>query len=252
MNNQKNKKITVLVPCYNEEDGIGDVITGFDKESLKSMGFDLDILVIDNNSTDRTGEIARSLGATVIVEKQKGKGNAMRTGFKNVPKDTDYVAMLDGDNTYRPQELIRLIEPLNSGFSRVVIGTRLNGRIMPGSMTKLNYAGNWIFSHLVKYLYASNVTDVLTGYFAWKRDVIEDLHLHLESNGFAIEMEMITKMSKLGEEIYSVPISYDSREGESNLRPFYDGSRILMMLLRNLFWKPNKNMSVEGVSAVSY
>ena len=252
MNIQKNKKITVLVPCYNEEDGIGDVITGFDKESLKSMGFDLDILVIDNNSTDRTGEIARSLGATVIVEKQKGKGNAMRTGFKNVPKDTDYVAMLDGDNTYRPQELIRLIEPLNSGFSRVVIGTRLNGRIMPGSMTKLNYAGNWIFSHLVKYLYASNVTDVLTGYFAWKRDVIEDLHLHLESNGFAIEMEMITKMSKLGEEIYSVPISYDSREGESNLRPFYDGSRILMMLLRNLFWKPNKNMSVEGVSAVSY
>lgn len=243
MTNSFQKKITILIPCYNEESGIGDVITGFDREALKASGFDTEIIVIDNNSMDRTGEIARSLGATVLVEKNKGKGNAMRTGFKNVPKDTDYVVMLDGDNSYRPQELMRLIEPLNSGFSRVVVGSRLTGRIMPGSMTKFNYFGNWFFSHLVKYLYMTNVTDVLTGYFAWKRDVIDDLHLHLESNGFAIEMEMITKMSKLGEEIYSVPISYDAREGESNLRPIYDGTRILLMLLRNLFWKPTKNLS---------
>lgn len=240
MTNSFQKKITILIPCYNEESGIGDVITGFNREELRSQGFETEIIVIDNNSTDKTGEIARGLGATVLVEKNKGKGNAMRTGFRNIPKDSDYVVMLDGDNSYRPQELMRLIEPLNSGFSRVVIGSRLTGRIMPGSMTRFNYIGNWVFSHLVKYLYMANVTDVLTGYFAWKRDVIDDLHLHLESNGFAIEMEMITKMSRLGEEIYSVPISYDSREGASNLRPIYDGTRILMMLIKNLFWKPAK------------
>lgn len=245
-----NKKITILIPCYNEEGGIGDVIKGFDKNYIKSQGYDLDVIVIDNNSKDRTGEIARELGATVIVEKQKGKGNAMRTGFKSIPSDTDYVVMLDGDNSYKPQELLRLIEPLNSGFCRVVVGSRLTGRIMPGSMTTLNRAGNWVFSHLVKYLYMANVTDVLTGYFAWKREVIEDLHLHLESDGFAIEMEMITKMSKLGEEIYSVPISYEAREGESNLRPFYDGSRILAMLVRNLFWKPAK-MKIKKIAFVS-
>lgn len=136
MTNQENKKISILIPCYNEEAGIADVIKGFNKEDLNTKGFDLSILVIDNNSTDRTGDIARGLGAEVIVEKQKGKGNAMRTGFKNIPEDADYVVMLDGDNTYRPQELMRLIEPLDSGFTRVVIGSRLTGKIMPGLCQK--------------------------------------------------------------------------------------------------------------------
>jgi glycosyltransferase involved in cell wall biosynthesis len=80
MTNSFQKKITILIPCYNEESGIGDVIKGFNREELKASGFDTEIIVIDNNSKDRTGEIARELGATVIVEKNKGKGNAMRTG----------------------------------------------------------------------------------------------------------------------------------------------------------------------------
>lgn len=82
------------------------------------------------------------------------------------------------------------------------------------------------------------MTDVLTGYFAWTRKTMETLRPHLVSEGFAIEMEMITKMAKLGDEIYCVPISYHARAGESNLRPFYDGSRILSLLIRNIFWKP--------------
>ena len=112
--------------------------------------------------------------------------------------DTDYVVMLDGDNTYQPKEVLRLIELLHSGFYDVALGSRMGGRISEGSMAGFNQAGNWIFSHLVRYFYRVNVTDVLTGYFAWKREVVERLRPHLVSKGFAIEMEMITKMGTVG------------------------------------------------------
>lgn len=234
------KKITILIPCFNEEKGIRDVIKKFPVKSLGCQGFELNVVVIDNNSSDRTSEIAKECGATVIFEPMQGKGNAIRTGFNSITKDTDYIVMLDGDDTYRPEEVFRLVEPLDSEFCNVVIGSRLGGRISAGSMTTLNRAGNWLFSNLVRNIYRVNVTDVLTGYFAWKREVVERLRPHLVSNGFAIEMEMITKMARLGEEIYSVPISYYQRAGRSNLKPFRDGFRILLMLLRNLVWSPVK------------
>lgn len=238
MEDRKNKKITAIIPCYNEERGIANVINSFPVEKIKSSGFQLEIMVVDNNSKDRTGEIAKSLGAKVIVESKKGKGNAMRLGFYSVSEDTDYVVMLDGDNTYRPEEILRLVELLDSDFCDVVIGSRLGGKISEGSMTAFNRIGNWMYSQLVRTFFRANVTDVLTGYFAWKRSALVKLRPHLKSTGFAIEMEMVTKMSKLGMQIYSVPISYDQRDGHTNLHPIYDGFRILMMFTRNLFWAP--------------
>jgi glycosyltransferase involved in cell wall biosynthesis len=232
------KRVTILIPCYNEEDGIADVIAGFPIKQLKAHGYIADVLVIDNNSTDRTAEVAATAGARVIHESKQGKGNAIRTGFYEIKHPTDFVVMLDGDDTYRPAEIIRLLEPINSGFCNVVIGSRLGGRISDGSMTNFNRLGNWIFSHFVRYAYHVNVTDVLTGYFAWHRTAIEKLRPHLKSQGFAIEMEMITKMARLGEDIYSVPISYNSRAGQSSLRPIRDGARILRMFAANLVWKP--------------
>lgn len=236
----KQKKITALIPCYNEAESIGAVIKSFPIEKLKNQDFALEIVVIDNNSTDATADVARALGATVLSEKKKGKGNAMRLGFEYaVRQSSDFVVMLDGDDTYRPEEILRLIEPLDSGFCTMVIGSRLGGRISNGSMTAFNRFGNWVFSHLVRYIYRVNITDVLTGYFAWTGKALQDMYPHLTSEGFAIEMEMVTKMSRLGHEIYSVPISYNSREGESNLRPVRDGLKILFMLIRNLFWTPS-------------
>lgn len=240
----KRKKITALIPCYNEAGGIGDVIRKFPVAQLAKYGYQLEIIVIDNNSNDDTGKIARAHGVTVLHEPKRGKGNAMRLGFRRVSqdKDADYVVMLDGDTTYKPAEILRLVEPIDSGFCSVVIGSRLGGKILEGSMTTFNRFGNWVYSHLVRSFYRVNVTDVLTGYFAWKRDAIERLYPHLESEGFAIEMEMITKMAKLGEEIYSVPISYDKRAGVTNLRPIYDGTRILWMFTKNLIWRPGNTM----------
>lgn len=249
MNVTKTEKIAVVIPCYNEAKGIAKVIKQFPYHRFERLGFNIQVFVIDNNSTDNTAEIAANAGATVLSELKKGKGNALRTGFKNLPQDIDYVVMLDGDDTYSPKELLRMIEPLHSGFCDAVIGSRLSGRIHGDSMTFFNRFGNWIFTHLVRHIYRANVTDVLSGYFAWKKDAIDQLYPHLTSEGFAIEMEMITKMARLGHEIYSVPISYTQRAGDSSLDPVKDGLRIMKTFLQNLTWKLPQIELVDRVQA---
>jgi glycosyltransferase involved in cell wall biosynthesis len=236
------QKVTVLIPCHNEAKGIADVIKKFPRARMRRYGLILDIIVIDNCSTDNTAEIAQKSGARVIKEHVKGKGNAIRTGFRSVPEDTDYVVMLDGDDTYDAGEINRMVEPLQHDFCNVVIGSRLGGKMHGGAMRNFNRLGNWIYTFLVRQFYRVSVTDVLTGYFAWKKEALDELHPHLVSKGFAIEMEMITKMAKLKHEIYSVPISYTPRSGETSLRPLYDGMRIMKMFLNNLRWNPG----VEG------
>ena len=235
------KKVTVVIPCYNEAASIARVITKFPVEQLLRRGIEIKICVVDNNSTDNTAGIARSLGASVIHERQKGKGNALRSGFGWVPSDTDYIVMLDGDDTYDPQEIMRLLEPLQNNFCDAVVGSRLSGHIDTEAMSKLNYFGNRCFTTAVRLLYRTQVTDVLTGYFAWKKSTLDNLLPHIKSTGFAIEMEMITKMARLGNRIISVPIGYHPRGGSSHLHPFRDGFRILWMLCKNIVWWPRRS-----------
>lgn len=235
---KKPKKVAVVIPCYNEANGIAQVIARLPTGTMRQHGLELTIYVVDNNSTDATAQVAKKAGATVLYEAQKGKGNALRTGFRGIPDDTDYVVMLDGDNTYNPQEILRMLEPLRSNFCDVVVGSRLGGRIKTTAMKPLNLFGNKLFTFATRVLYGATVSDVLTGYFAWKKPVLDALEPHIKSPGFAVEMEMITKMARLGYQLASVPISYDPRAGESNLRPIKDGVRILGMLLGNLAWRP--------------
>ncbi len=94
------EKITILIPCHNEEQGIAKVLDDIPHHALEKHGFESTVIVIDNNSSDRTKEIAESKGAHVIFEQAKGKGNAIRKAFNCIDKDTAYVVMLDGDNTY--------------------------------------------------------------------------------------------------------------------------------------------------------
>jgi dolichol-phosphate mannosyltransferase len=236
------KKITVIIPCYNEERGIGKVIRSIPIKKLKELGYTVEVLVIDNNCSDQTSHISKKLGAKVICESHPGKGNAIRTGFRNIGKDTDFVVMLDGDDTYKAQEIPRMIEPLDNGFCDVIVGSRLEGRMNGNAMSFSHRSANWFFTFITRYFYGANVTDTCTGYFAWTRKAIVNLNGYLQSPGFAIEAEMITKMAKLGHRIYSVPITYDPRHGESNskLSPIGDGLRITWMLIKNIGWKPGK------------
>lgn len=236
------KKITVLIPCHNEEKGISKVIREIPTEHLLKLGFETQVVVIDNNSTDSTRQVAmQKKGVRVVHEPRLGKGNALRAGLKAVSDDTDYVVMLDGDSTYNPKEIPRLVEPLESRFCDVIVGSRLGGKTHQGSLKAANRIVNWSFTFLVRHLYRANVTDVLSGFFAWKRNVIMDLAPHLHSRGFAIEMEMITKMVRLNHEIYSVPITYNIRAGNSKISAIPDALKILYMLFLNLSWSPEKS-----------
>lgn len=233
------KKLTILIPCHNEEKGIGRVIDAIPYAVLKRLGFATEVIVIDNNSTDKTYQTAASRGVTVIKEAKKGKGNAIQTGFKFLSRETKYVVMLDGDNTYKSKEIIRMVEPLLNNFCHVVVGSRLGGKMKKRSLKFRNRVVNWGYTFLVRHFYGANITDVLSGYFAWKREVIDELKPHLRSEGFEIEMEMITKMKRLGFEMYSVPITYDERVGQTKIQAISDGLTILSMFFRNLGWTPN-------------
>ena len=236
----KKEKITILVPCHNEERGIAKVLDNIPHQILEKHGFEYQVIVIDNNSSDRTTEVAEYRGAHVIFEPAKGKGNALRKGFNCIDSDTAYVVMLDGDNTYDPREMLRLIEPIGSGFCDVVVGSRLGGKITKNAFRIQNRLVNWIYTFLVRSFYRANITDVLSGYFAWRRDVIIEMRDHLKSDGFGIEMEMISKLVKLGYSIYSVPITYNIREGETKIEAIKDGLRIFITFFRNLYWSPPK------------
>jgi dolichol-phosphate hexosyltransferase len=232
------KKLTILIPCHNEERGISKVIHAIPLSHLNKLEIITEIIVIDNNSTDRTVQNAQAANAIVVGETKKGKGNAILRGFNSVPSDTNFVVMLDGDNTYKSKEIVRMIEPLMSNFCDVVVGSRLGGKIKKNSLKFQNRVANWIYTFIVRQFYKANVTDVLSGYFAWKKEVLDVLAPHLESKGFEIEMEMITKMKRLGFEMFSVPITYDEREGETKVDSIRDGLKILSMFAKNLYWSP--------------
>ncbi|MDQ2888120.1 MAG: glycosyltransferase family 2 protein [Chloroflexota bacterium] len=230
------EKVTILIPCHNEEQGIAKVLDEIPHYTLEKYGFESKVIVIDNNSSDRTSEIAESKGAYVIFEPAKGKGNAIRRAFDCIGSDAGYVVMLDGDSTYDPKEMLRLIEPIANDFCDAVIGSRLGGKVTQNAFKAQNRLANWMYTFLVRCFYGANITDVLSGYFAWRVDVIEKMRDHLKSDGFNIEMEMVSKMVKLNFSVYSVPITYRIREGETKLESINDGFKILFTLFQNLFW----------------
>jgi glycosyltransferase involved in cell wall biosynthesis len=237
------KIISIIIPCYNEEKGVGLVIDAIPVALLKKRGYKINILVIDNNSQDKTAEIAESKGVRVIKEYAQGKGNALITGFKAVCDVSDFIVIIDGDDTYKPKEIFRLIEPLESEFCDVIAGSRIGGKTVRGSLEFSHRFVNWVFAFFVREFYQANITDVLTGFIAIKSHVVRMLIPNLQSTNFTIEMEMITKMKKLGFSIYSVPITYDRRMGNSKLNSFSDGFSIVLMFIRNLTWSPERKQS---------
>ena len=242
------KIITLMIPCYNEEKGLPEVINNIPHKRLEDLGYEVDVLVINNNSKDNTEQVGKSLGARVVNELRQGKGRAIKTGFNNIHPQAKYVLMLDGDGTYKPHEIPRMIEPLESNFCDVVIGSRLEGKMNGKSMQFSHRVANWFFTFITRRFYLTNVTDTCTGYFAWTRHAVDVLNGYITSKGFAIEAEMITKMARLGLKTYSVPITYDPRHGDSKLVPIVDGIKITRMLFKNINWKPNYRQLIRRLN----
>ncbi len=206
---------TVLVPTYNEEETVAEVIEGF-----VAQGFD-DILVIDGGSDDDTQRVAREAGARVVEQSGSGKGQAVREALHD-HIERPYVVMIDGDGTYLPEEVDRVLTPLDEGADHV-LGNRLGN---PEAFTRLNYVGNHIFNFEFAVAHGAHLGDILTGYRAF---TLESAHeMTLTEDGFGIETEMCAEALGAGQKVETVGITYRERpEGsEEKLHPVLDGARI--------------------------
>ncbi len=225
----KKPSISIILPARNEELTIGKVIDEIPRQALEREGYQVDVLVVDNNSSDRTKQIAQEKAATVIVEQRRGKGRAMRAAFRKV--EADYVFMLDADYTYPATYIPEMVKILK--HFPVVIGSRLKGQREKGAMRQLNLIGNHLLTWLANILYQTKISDLCTGYWGFRREVIQNISLTAE--GFQLEAELLTQLAKKGYVIAEIPIYYRHREGKAKLAGLKDGIKIGCMLLSKRF-----------------
>ena len=218
--------VAIVIPTLNEGRSIAKVIDGVPVADLVQSGLETAVYVIDGKSVDDTREIAAEKGATIILEERKGKGVAIQTAFKSI--NADYAVMVDGDDTY-PIEMATQMVCLLKKYD-VVIGTRLKGTIEPGAMTKLNVAGNVLLSLLARLLFGVQISDVCTGFWAYRSEAIQ--RLDLAARGFEIEADMFAECVRNGLGIAEIPITYRARKDQPKLSSFRDGVRIGLFLCR--------------------
>ena len=231
--------ITILLPTFNEAGALRGVVESLPLKELREAGWSPRIFVADGRSTDGTQELVTEMGLELIVQgPPSGKGFGMREAFARfLTHDDEVLVMLDADGTYAPKDMLRLIQHLERGEYDVVIGSRLRGNIQPGAMSRMNWTGNHILTWCAVALYRVFISDVCTGYWAFKRNAIQKMSLN--STAFEIEAEMFTSCASEGLKMSEVPISYAPRIGESKLGSIGDGVRILRKLLvRKIFPRP--------------
>ncbi|MGB8216610.1 MAG: S-layer glycoprotein N-glycosyltransferase AglJ [Candidatus Methanoperedens sp.] len=211
------EEVCILIPTLNE----GKTIEGIIKE-FKSMGFS-DILVIDGHSTDGTAEKAKNAGARVVIQSGTGKGQAVSQAFQLIT--SKYVVMIDGDGTYLPEEVDKLLEPVVSGQADHVIGSRF-ANYKKGAFTGLNLLGNRILNKIFGFAYGIWLKDILSGYRAFNYAAIKQIELN--TTGFEVETEITVECVKKGLKIVEVPITYLARVSgaATKLQPIRDGFRI--------------------------
>ncbi|MFC1968109.1 glycosyltransferase family 2 protein [Chloroflexota bacterium] len=224
-------KILIVLPAFNEEATIGKVIDEIPKSDLEQAGYKVEVLVVDNNSTDRTRRIAYQKGATIIVELRKGKGRAVITALNSV--NADFIFMLDTDYTYPANRIPDMLKLLN--HHHAVIGSRIKGQREKHAMSWLNLIGNRFLSLLASMLYQRRVSDVCSGYWGFKAEVIEKLRLR--AVGFELEAELFSQLARRGYSIAELPILYRRRVNRPKLSPLRDGFRIGRVLIAKRFSK---------------
>lgn len=217
-------KVAVLIPCYNEAVTIAKVVDDF-RRALPQA----DVYVYDNNSTDGTADIARERGAIVVREPRQGKGNVVRSMFRDV--EADYYVMVDGDDTYPAEAAASLLAPLVAGEADMTVGDRLsNGTYGEENDRAFHGFGNDLVRWLIRRIYGFAFEDVMTGYRAFTRAFVKTMPVL--SSGFQIETEISIHAVDKRWRIVDVPIAYRDRpEGsESKLSTFGDGAKVLMAI----------------------
>ena len=212
--------VLVLIAAKDEEEGIGPTLLEL-KKTLDESAF----LVVDGNSTDRTAEIARALGAEVLIQKGKGKGNAIGQAIMHVKAGVKYVVFVDADFTYPSRYLPKMIRILEEN-PRVgmVCGNRFNDELDLGKLHDILYFGNRLIAFTHNMLNGVELKDPLTGLRVVRREILKDWKPN--STGFDIEVELNHQVERKGYGIMEIPIEYRPRLGEKKLK-LRDGLTIL-------------------------
>jgi len=223
--------ISIVIPALNEEGIVGKTVKTVPVEKLRENGLDVEIVVVDNASTDNTAQEAREAGARVVFGEKRGYGNAYLKGFSEAKGDI--IVMGDADGTYPFEMTYEFIQPILNGEADFVMGSRLKGDIKKGAMPALHrYIGNPFLTWLLNALFKAGISDSHCGMRAIKKNTLKSLGL--KSPGMEFASEMVIESARKKVKIAEIPINYYPREGESKLSSFTDGWRHVrfMMLYR--------------------
>ncbi len=232
------KRIAVIIPCYNEAKTIVKVLKDY-HEALPEAK----IYVYDNNSTDGTGEVAEKAGAIVKREYRQGKGNVVRSMFRDI--EADCYLMIDGDGTYPAESAKQMCDMvLNRGVD-MVVGDRLSSTYFKENKRPFHNMGNRVVRFLINVIFRSHVKDIMTGYRAFSRDFVKTYPVL--SKGFEIETEMTIHALDKNFYIEEIPVNYRDREkgSESKLNTVSDGIKVIFTIAR--LFEEHKPMLFFGI-----
>jgi len=218
------RKITIVIPCLNEEQGIRNVL------SLMPDFVD-ETIVVDNDSTDSTAEIARKLGARVILEQVRGYGRAYKTGLLHA--EGDIIVTLDGDQSYPVDALSYLIEALLTSDVGFVSASRFPVQDA-GSMSMTSFVGNIVLSAITSILFLRWVRDSQSGMWIFYKDALKKMTLESDGMAFSEEIKIEAIINReIG--FKEIPIRFSNRAGEKKLQPWRDGWNNLLFLFKKRF-----------------
>ena len=232
-------EVSVVIPSLNEEGTIARCIEKV-KRVFNENHIEGEVIVADN-STDKTAEIAKSLGATVITPEKRGYGNAYLAGLSCAKGD--FIVIADSDGTYNFEEMPKFLAPLIKGDADFVIGNRLGGNILKGAMPwHHRYIGNPILTKILNWLFRIKISDAHCGMRAFTREAYEKMNLR--TGGMEFASEMVVEAARKNLKIKEVPITYYPRITPSKLHSFNDGWRHLRFMT---LYKPVLFLFVPGL-----
>jgi glycosyltransferase involved in cell wall biosynthesis len=223
--------LSLVIPSLNEEEGIGAVLDEVPREALAKEGWDVEVLVVDGESVDRTRDIAKAKGARVIIEPRKGYGRAYKTGFKHARGEV--IATADADLTYPVEDLPRFLHLLESEGLDFLTTDRF-AELQDGAMRPKHKFGNWVLTTAAKVLFWRNIRDSQSGMWVFRRTVLDKLTLTADGMPFSEEIK-VEAFRHPELKCREVPIKYRVRVGEVKLNSWSDGMENLLFLLRKRF-----------------
>jgi len=231
-------KIAVLIPCYNEAKSIARVVADY-RAALPEA----DVYVYDNNSKDGTDEIARAAGAIVRYERRQGKGNVIRTMFREI--DADAYLMIDGDDTYSAENAREMVDLVLNNKVDMVVGDRLSSSYYTENKRPFHNFGNTLVRELVNRIFKGSIADLMTGYRAFSYQFVKSFPVL--SKGFEIETEMSIHALDKNLSIQSVAVGYKDRSADnpSKLNTYTDGLKVLRTVAR--LYKEYRPLSFFGI-----